>query len=186
MKHPAAVGLPHRSQRRFPEQENNFMSSQPALFKTRNQSKVINEFTNASRNSADSNNNNTSNNTAFSNMDLFSEATQALMNQFEKHYLKCVIHSKSEERITEFKTFMKNARKNDEQIGLLLNPRACPFSQSFIDFLRLPAIKWIRNNIELKKQQIYFQLIQIFKSEDRGVSGLRPRRNRNLLNNFDI
>jgi len=50
------------------------------------------------------------------------------MNQFEKHYLKYVIHSNLEERINEFKTFMKNARKNDEQIGLLLNPRACPFS----------------------------------------------------------
>lgn len=47
---------------------------------------------------------------------------------------------------------MKIARKNDEYISLLLNPIACRYSHNFLNFLRGPALVWIRKNVDPKKQ----------------------------------
>ncbi|KAL4455858.1 hypothetical protein ABPG74_003268 [Tetrahymena malaccensis] len=110
------------------------------------------------------------------NVDTFQEATQNIMNQFEKYNIKNL--KRDEDLISEFKTFMNNARKNDEYISQLLNPVECDFSDNFIEFLRGPAIKWIKKNVEQKKQGVYYQLINLLKSEDRSSSSLRPRKTR--------
>ncbi|KAL4484293.1 hypothetical protein ABPG72_006404 [Tetrahymena utriculariae] len=116
------------------------------------------------------------------NVDTFQEATQNIMNQFEKYNIKNL--KRDEDLISEFKTFMSNARKNDEYISQLLNPVECDFSDNFIEFLRGPAIKWIKKNVEQKKQGVYYQLINLFKSEDRSSSSLRPRKTRSAYQNY--
>jgi hypothetical protein len=88
--------------------------------------------------------------------------------------------------ISEFKNFMRSAKKNDEHIGLLLNPRVCNYSTKFLEYLRGPAIQWIRKNVDRKRHPVYLQLISIFKSEDRSISALRPRKDRNLLSNLSL
>lgn len=89
----------------------------------------------------------------FGNMDAFSEATQGIISAFEKYYVKALQNAKSTgaESMTHFKNFMKSARKNDEHIGLLLNPRVCIYSGKFLEFLRGPAIEWIRRSIATKE-----------------------------------
>ncbi|EAR91689.2 hypothetical protein TTHERM_00394620 (macronuclear) [Tetrahymena thermophila SB210] len=116
------------------------------------------------------------------NVDTFQEATQNIMNQFEKYNIKNL--KRDEDLISEFKTFMNNARKNDEYISQLLNPVECDFSDNFIEFLRGPAIKWIKKNVEQSKQGVYYQLINLFKSEDRSSSSLRPRKTRSAYQHY--
>lgn len=88
----------------------------------------------------------------FGNMDAFSDATQAIMTAFEKYYLKPLqSRSSFQPAIAEFKSFMRNAHKNDEHIGLLLNPRVCIYATKFLEFLRGPAMEWIRKNVDTRK-----------------------------------
>lgn len=68
------------------------------------------------------------------------------MAAFEKVHLKRL--SFSANQAADFRNFMRSARKNDEHVGLLLNPRVCIYSPAFLEYLRGPALEWIRNHIE--------------------------------------